>query len=487
LTAPTETVEDRRVRRRTGIPIVVLLGLAVALSAAPAQAQDVRVEPPFDRAYSVTDLGPPPGVPARLGGLTLKAGTTDRLLIGGLANEPGGALYEIGLVRDGSGHIVGFSDTAVRFADAANNDGGIVYGPGGVLFLARWPLNELGQIRPGSTITDKIVPLAPLGVTASPGAILFTPQDQPGAGSFKLAGYADGQWYDADVVPDGGGTYDVVNLRAVPGAVLSGGPEGIVYVPAGSPQFGSPSLLVSEYSAGNVAAYRVDADGDPIAASRRTFIGGLSGAEGALLDPVTGDFLFSTFGGAGRVVVVRGFRQPPPELPPPVAGASVNAFSAKGRVRVKLPGRGKFVTLGPGQQVPVGTIFDTLEGRVTLAAAGDQTATFYDGVFRLGQGKGAKPLTTLRLVERLRCPRGGRANAAAKRKKKRRLWGDGSGKFRTDGSYSSATVRGTKWLVEDRCDRTITKVTKGRVSVRDKVERKTVTVRAGKRYVARRR
>ena len=33
----------------------------------------------------------------------------------------------------------------------------------------------------------------------------------------------------------------------------------------------------------------------------------LDGAEGAFLDPVTGDSLFSTFGGGNRVIVVRGF------------------------------------------------------------------------------------------------------------------------------------------------------------------------------------
>ena len=164
----------------------------------------------------------------------------------------------------------------------------------------------------------------------------------------------------------------------------------------------------------------------------------------------------------------------------------MKAFSARGTVPVKVPGSGKFVVLGPGQQIPVGTTFDTLKGRVTLFAAGDQTATFYDGIFRLGQGKGAKPLTTLRLVERLRCPRRGSATASAKRKKKRRLWGDGKGRFRTDGSYSSATVRGTRWLVEDRCTSTLTRVKAGRVSVRDKVKRKTVVVRAGKTYVAKR-
>ena len=121
---------------------------------------------------------------------------------------------------------------------------------------------------------------------------------------------------------------------------------------------------------------------------------------------------------------------------------------------------------------------------MTLVAAGGQTATFYDGIFRIGQGKGAKPLTTLTLVEKLSCPKAGNAIAAAK-KKKRRLWGDGSGKFRTKGKHSAATVVGTKWLVEDRCTSTLTRVVRGRVSVRDFVKKKTVIVRAGKKYVAR--
>ena len=44
---------------------------------------------------------------------------------------------------------------------------------------------------------------------------------------------------------------------------------------------------------------------------------------------------------------------------------------------------------------------------------------------------------------------------------------------------------GTKWLVEDRCRSTLTRVVRGRVKVRDFAKKKTVTVRAGKRYTAR--
>jgi hypothetical protein len=72
-------------------------------------------------------------------------------------------------------------------------------------------------------------------------------------------------------------------------------------------------------------------------------------------------------------------------------------------------------------------------------------------------------------------------------KKSRKLWGDGSGSFRTRGRYSAATVRGTRWLTQDTCTSTLTRVAKGVVSVRDEVKRKTVVLRAGKRYIARKR
>jgi hypothetical protein len=46
-------------------------------------------------------------------------------------------------------------------------------------------------------------------------------------------------------------------------------------------------------------------------------------------------------------------------------------------------------------------------------------------------------------------------------------------------------VRGTVWLVEDRCDETLTKVKQGAVVVRDFRRRRNVLVRAGDRYLAR--
>jgi hypothetical protein len=175
--------------------------------------------------------------------------------------------------------------------------------------------------------------------------------------------------------------------------------------------------------------------------------------------------------------------------PSPEAGKEVNGRPIRGTVRIKLPGRKRFRVLKEGEQLPNGTTVDTLKGRIRLYAASDKkgntkSADFYDGIFKVKQGKGSKPVTTLTLTEKLSCGTG-QASAAATRKKKRRLWGNGSGRFQTKGKHSAATVVGTKWLVEDRCTSTLTRVVRGRVSVRDFVKHKTVRVKAGKRYIAR--
>ena len=60
----------------------------------------------------------------------------------------------------------------------------------------------------------------------------------------------------------------------------------------------------------------------------------------------------------------------------------------------------------------------------------------------------------------------------------RQLWGRGNGSFRTGGKRSAATVRGTWWLVQDRCDGTLTRVKVGRVDVRDFRLKKTIRLRA---------
>jgi hypothetical protein len=178
----------------------------------------------------------------------------------------------------------------------------------------------------------------------------------------------------------------------------------------------------------------------------------------------------------------------PTPVPSPVAGKNVNATPVSGKVKVKLPGKKTYTNLTGEQQLPVGTSVDARDGRITIVAAGKGgKADFYDGIFKISQTKGTKPLTTLTLTEKLSCPKAKKASAAVKKKKSRRLWGSGKGSFRTAGRYSAATIRGTRWLVTDRCTSTTTKVAAGVVSVRDKVKHRTKIVRKGHSYTARRR
>jgi hypothetical protein len=174
--------------------------------------------------------------------------------------------------------------------------------------------------------------------------------------------------------------------------------------------------------------------------------------------------------------------------PVPVFHKTVVVKVVSGRVGIRRPGSKTDVDLQGSDDIPLGSLVDTGEGVVELssvAKAGGkpQTARFYEGVFKVTQ---SGSVTVLGLAEPLASCRGARrAGVAAAKKKKRHLWGDGKGSFRTTGKYSSATVRGTKWLVQDSCAGTLTRVVRGTVTVRDTVKHKTVIVRAGKSYLAR--
>jgi uncharacterized repeat protein (TIGR01451 family) len=311
---------------------VILFAGAVLLHGGSRKIEAQTLVGSYSNDYSIVDLGTVPGVPPSYGGLTFKIDDPNTIIIGGTANSSAGLLYSIGVVRNLQGHVTGFNGTATVFAAGAYNDGGVVYGPSNVLFLARWNVNQIGQTTFGSTNTDKIVNLSSLGIPTGPGGLAFVPPGFPGAGRFKMAAYSDAQWYDLTIAPDGAGTFDITAATNV--TKIVGGPEGILYPPPGSPQF-TPfgQVLVCEYGLGSVSSYAIDANGDPLTNSRSLFISGLTGAEGAATDPLTGDFLFSTFGGGSRVVVVRGFASPTVDLavlktatPNPVTAGSLLTY-----------------------------------------------------------------------------------------------------------------------------------------------------------------
>ncbi len=191
-------------------------------------------------------------------------------------------------------------------------------------------------------------------------------------------------------------------------------------------------------------------------------------------------------------------------LAPPVLAKTVNAAPASGKVFVSVPagsafaslavpgikGR-RFVPLTAARQLPVGSILDTRRGSLTLTAASTKAGEVFSGVFSAGVFQTLQSrsgLTTLPLKGssfRACAARAGQASAALSRRVIRRMRSSASGRFRTRGRYSAATVRGTIWQTIDRCDGTLTKVTRGTVVVRDFRKRRNITVRAGKSYLAR--
>ena len=217
-----------------------------------------------------------------------------------------------------------------------------------------------------------------------------------------------------------------------------------------------------------------------------------------------------------RDTAVSGTPPPPPppgprtlaDLPDPVQGTIVNVDQLAGTVLVGLRGAAAraagahssqkgitFVPLTEARQVPVGSFLDTRRGKVRLQSARNRRGTrqqgdFSAGLFQVLQSRkaSARGLTTLALKGShfRRCGRSGhgkRAQAASHIR--RRLRSSARGRFRTRGRHSAATVRGTVWLTTDRCDGTLTKVTRGKVAVRDFRRKRTVLVRAGKSYLAR--
>ena len=187
-------------------------------------------------------------------------------------------------------------------------------------------------------------------------------------------------------------------------------------------------------------------------------------------------------------------------LPVAETGKSVNVEPVDGVVSIKRPGSDSFEQLDASAHLPEGTVLDTREGTVELTTAdaknGQQTAAFNGAKFevRQEQAKAAVTEIVMRGGDFANCPRldhGRRVQAirngviAARGNRGRRLWGNGHGRFRTRGRWGSATVRGTIWQVEDRCDGTLTTVARGVVEVNDFGTGRTVSVKAGEQYFSR--
>ena len=175
--------------------------------------------------------------------------------------------------------------------------------------------------------------------------------------------------------------------------------------------------------------------------------------------------------------------------PAPVLGKSLGVTPRAGNVTVRRPGKRSAEPLKAGSVVPVGSVVDASQGSLNLTSelpsGTTQTGQFGGARFSVRQGRNGYVDLYLRSKPCKRARKGTVASAAGRKRGKRLFGRDRGGRFRTHGRNSHATVRGTRWSVEDTCKGTVTKVTEGAVVVRDFAKKKNVLVKAGKSYLAR--
>jgi uncharacterized repeat protein (TIGR01451 family) len=196
----------------------------------------------------------------------------------------------------------------------------------------------------------------------------------------------------------------------------------------------------------------------------------------------------------------------PPPAPP--ATSTPGTFNAIAQGTVIVNGvavqEGQIFTLKSGDDVNVtdGTItFTGSDGQfitvsrlqfVTQARASQKlgSALVDDapvGEFTLDEPASAGAMTTLTLAggDFTGCASSKRTVTATKSSAPvRQLWTSGKGNFTTKARFASATVRGTVWLTQDRCDGTFVQVATDAVDVTDNTLNKTTTVSAGQTYLA---
>jgi hypothetical protein len=167
-----------------------------------------------------------------------------------------------------------------------------------------------------------------------------------------------------------------------------------------------------------------------------------------------------------------------PRAPKPPAGA-IGVKPVSGLVLVRVPGSAAPVPLDAITTLRPGTVIDVTAGRIALRTHSDAVGEFYGGAFVLAQVGSSHSAPKLKLVGDTPPCRARRAAAPPARRRKPRLWGDVKGTFNVVGRYGSAINTGTRWLTEDRCGGTLFRVARGKIAVRRRGKRRSVTVTAG--------
>jgi hypothetical protein len=269
--------------------------------ASPSAAQNLVGA--YDGPYSIRDLGSPANVPGPVhGGLCFL--DPDTLLVAGNANTNNGAIYKVTVTRNASNQVNGFVGPAVKYKNAPWVDSGMTIDSSGVLFATE-RFNGMWQYKVGGGVnTKKYTNLNQYSL-----ALQFVPPGFPGAGGFRGINY-DGDFYTANLSPDGNGTYNVSGV-SIKSSFPTWNNTGLVYIPVGSPVFNPANryALVPEYGSGSIYAYQLNASGWPINAGRSRVVDGWYHAAGMTMDPLTNDVLVEAWGDR-KVLRISGFNPP---------------------------------------------------------------------------------------------------------------------------------------------------------------------------------
>jgi uncharacterized repeat protein (TIGR01451 family) len=203
-------------------------------------------------------------------------------------------------------------------------------------------------------------------------------------------------------------------------------------------------------------------------------------------------------GSATAPIIAQDATPPPP--PPPSQPGTFNSI-ATGTVLVN----GVAVPADQLFTLHSGDVIDVTNGFITFTDFAGGTGTFsgapptrttssrfrvsagslLPAQFRIDQQTTGEAVTTLTLTggDFSVCTAPRRLDAK-KKQGVRLLWGHAKGKFRTRARFSSATIRGTTWLTEDRCDGSLTTAVDDFVDVVDLSLHKTLTLNPGESYLA---
>jgi Ca2+-binding RTX toxin-like protein len=172
-------------------------------------------------------------------------------------------------------------------------------------------------------------------------------------------------------------------------------------------------------------------------------------------------------------------------------GRTLSIRTVRGSSRLRPRSMDRFFPFRGRTRIPVRSSIDARGGTIELSTRMRrkrlESGVVRGGAFVVDQRRSRSPLTDIRLrgggLER--CVRAAGEAPVNSRRTARRLWVKASGRVRVMGRHGSALGRKATWTTADRCDGTLVRVLRGRVTV-EQPTGKSTRLTAGETYLVRR-